>query len=62
MIYNYKYLNGWTINNDGSIIIWVKGCIYDTRRVVWTNSDIFQSEKLICNVPNNDEQDFIRFY
>ena len=21
MIYNYKYLNGWTINNDGSIII-----------------------------------------
>ena len=36
---------------------WVEGGIHNSRRIVWTNSDVFLDYKLPCDVLNNDKWD-----
>ena len=41
---------------------WVKGSVYYPRRVIWTNSDVFWTNKFAYNIPDHDKWDFIEFY
>ena len=40
----------------------MEGSIHYPRRVIRTNSDVFQTNKFTCDVPDYDKQDFTRSY
>ena len=39
----------------------VEGSVYDSRRIVWTNCNVFWTYKLFSDISNNDEQNSSEF-